>query len=157
MKNAGTMHFQTVARESLTVVGIVTRTVDDPPSEIGRLWQRFFAEQVPARIPHRAGADVYSVYTDYEGDHTQSYTVLLGCAVTQLIDALPHGLVARTIPAATYAVLAAVADRPDAIGSAWQVVYAAALPRTYTSDFDLHYGDGPRTGTVDVHVAVGTL
>jgi predicted transcriptional regulator YdeE len=148
--------FQTVVRDAFTVVGIATRTASDPPSEIGRLWQRFFAEQVPERVPHRAGTDVYSVYTEYAGDHTQPYTVLLGCAVTQ-VGALPDGLEARTVPAATYAVFAGVANRPDAIGRAWQNIYAAALPRTYTSDFDLHYGDGPRAGTVDVHVAVRAL
>jgi predicted transcriptional regulator YdeE len=147
------MPFQTVVRDSLTVVGIATRVIDDPPSEIGRLWQRFVAEGVLARVPHRAGTDVYSVYTEYEGDHTQPYTVLLGCAVTQ-VGAMPEGLVARTVPAATYAVLSGVAGRPDAIGRAWQEIYAAALPRTYSGDFDLHYGDGPRAGTVDVHVAV---
>jgi predicted transcriptional regulator YdeE len=147
------MPFQTVVRDSFTVVGITTRTADDPPSEIGRLWQRFFAEQVQTRVPNRAGADVYSVYTEYAGDHTQPYTVLLGCAVTR-VGALPDGVVAHTVPAATYAVLAGVPGHPDAIQRAWQEIYAAALPRTYTSDFDLYHGDGPGAGTIDVHVAI---
>jgi predicted transcriptional regulator YdeE len=154
------MPFETVTREAFTVVGITTRTAADPPAEIGRLWGRFVAEDVAERIPHCAGPDVYSVYTDYEGDHTRPYTVLLGCAVTH-VDVLPPGLVALTVPAGTYAVLAGVAARPEAIGAAWGEVYAAALPRAYTADFDLHHAQGPRAGTVDLHVALveggGTL
>jgi predicted transcriptional regulator YdeE len=147
------MPFETVTRAAFTVVGITTRTAADPPTEIGRLWGQFVAEDVAARIPHCASPDVYSVYTDYEGDHTRPYTVLLGCAVTR-VDALPPGLVARTVPAGRYAVLAGVAARPEAIGAAWGQVYAAALPRAYTADFDLHHAEGPRAGTVDVHVAL---
>ena len=147
------MPFRSVVRDAFTVVGIATRTADDPPSEIGRLWQRFFAEDVAARVPHRTGGDVYSLYTEYEGDHTRPYTVVLGYTVAE-IGPLPEGLVARVVPAATYAVLDGVAGRPDAIAAAWQSVYAAALPRRYTVDFDVHHVDGERAGTVDVHVAV---
>ena len=147
------MPFRTVARDASAVVGIATRTSADPRAEIGRLWQRFFAEDVAARVPNRVDGTVYSLYTEYEGDHTRPYTVVLGYAVSEL-GPLPEGLEARTIPAGTYAVLEGVAADPAAIGAAWQSVYAAAVPRRFTTDFDVHHVDGPRAGTVDLYVAV---
>ena len=148
------MDFITSRHSGFTVVGIATRTADDPPAEIGRLWKRLFDEAVLERIANKASGDLYSVYTEYQGDHTQPYTVVLGSAVTR-VDAVPEGFVVKAVPAATYARLSGVPNRPDAIGAAWQQVYAADLPRSFIADFDVHHAAGsPGAGLVDVYVGI---
>ncbi|MBC7791541.1 MAG: effector binding domain-containing protein [Anaerolineae bacterium] len=150
------MHFDTLDYAAFTVVGIATRTAGDPPAEIGRLWKRLFDEGVLQRIPNKASSDLYSLYTEYQGDHTQPYSVVLGCAVTH-VDELPHGLVAKAVPAATNARLTGIPARPDAIGPAWQQVHQAGLPRSFIADFDLHHAaGGAHEGFVDIYVGVKT-
>ncbi|MEM1220796.1 MAG: WYL domain-containing protein, partial [Bacteroidota bacterium] len=52
--------------------------------DIGALWQRFLGEQIATKIPNVIDPTVLTVYTDYDGDHNQPYTALIGCRVSSL-------------------------------------------------------------------------
>lgn len=43
----------------------------------------------------RLTGTVYSIYTDYESDHTKPYTTILGCSVVTL-NSIPEGMVGKS-------------------------------------------------------------
>jgi predicted transcriptional regulator YdeE len=150
------MNFRTISLSAFTIVGISARVSNDRPQEIGKLWQQFYAEGIAATIPNKKSENIYSVYIDYESDHTKPYTIVIGCEVNDAAS-LPAGLVAKTVPAAKYAVISANGKQPDALIAAWQQVWKSDLPRTYSGDFDLYVSRGAGSQDMDVslHVAIG--
>ena len=71
---------------------------------IGPLWCQFLEEA--ESVPHRVGAAMYGVITsepEEERHHPDALQYLAGVAV-DAVEALPTGLMAQTIPAATFAV-----------------------------------------------------
>ncbi|WP_119459688.1 GyrI-like domain-containing protein [Rhodospirillaceae bacterium SYSU D60014] len=147
------MDFTTSAREAFTIVGIAARTSNSEGGRIAALWQRFYAEGIQQRIPDRLSDDVYSLYTDYESDHTGPFTLVIGCAVSKA-EALPDGLVAKAVPAAKYAVIDATGPQPDTVMQQWQAIWASDLPRSYSGDFDLYRNRKGETPRVEIHVAI---
>ncbi|MFA5253734.1 MAG: GyrI-like domain-containing protein [Methanoregula sp.] len=106
--------------------------------DIPACWQEFLATKAAARIPHRVVPPVmYAVYSRYETDWTGEYSYLLGCAVTKA-DKLPKGLIAREIPAQTYAHFKAQGPMPDAVVGTWAGIWGSDLPRTYLCDFEVY-------------------
>jgi len=131
-----------------TVVGISAKESNDHPEGIGKLWQDFYAKGGAKQIPNRASDDVYAVYTEYEGDHTKPYTMLIGCQVSS-VGTLPTGLVAKAIPGAKYAVFDASGPQPASVVATWVRVYQTPLQRAYVADFDRY------RGPTEVEVNVG--
>jgi predicted transcriptional regulator YdeE len=107
-----------VERPAFTVVGLALRTSNSRPDQIGGLWQEFYARNVPSLIPNRKSDHVYSVYIDYEGDHTKPYTLVIGCEAD--VGDVPTGLTVKNVPAAKYAVFSASGKQPDSVITAWQ-------------------------------------
>ena len=149
------MDHRTISLPAFTVVGISLRTSNDRPQEIGKLWQRFYAERIAAQIAHKKSENIYSLYLDYEGDHTKPYTLVIGCEVHDA-SSLPEGFESRTVPAAKYALIPANGRQPDSVIAAWQQIWTSDLARTYSGDFDLYAskGSGPSDQEVTIYVAV---
>jgi predicted transcriptional regulator YdeE len=135
--------------KAFTVMGIFGRQSNDNPEQIGKLWQEFYAKGGAKQIPNRRGDDVFAVYTDYEGDYTKPYMMLIGCEVPAGMTT-PPGFEARVIQAGSYAVFEARGPIPASVVSTWQHVWKAPLQRAYSTDFDRYRGPE----AVDVHVAV---
>ena len=155
-----------VEQPEITVVGIDARTNNRAETagegSIGELWARFWAEKLGERIPNRVGPDVVlAVYSDYESDEHGDYTVTIGCPVASG-DSPPEGMVARTIPAARYAVITSRQGRmPDVVVETWERVWAASPQdlggrRAYTADFELHDARAghPANAQIDLYVAL---
>jgi len=119
------------------VCGISCRTSNSRPQQIGQLWQRYFQQTVREQVTQRLHDKIFSVYYEYESDHTGDYTLLLGHEVPAEAE-IPNGLVAKDIPVATYRVIEARGEQPAAVIAAWQQVWASHLPRAYSVDFDLY-------------------
>jgi predicted transcriptional regulator YdeE len=147
------MNYRTVSLPAFTVVGISARVSNDRPQEIGKLWQQFYAHGIAAKVPNKKSEIIYSVYIDYESDHTKPYTIVIGCEVNDPAS-LPAGLVSKTVPAAKYAVISANGKQPDSVIAAWQSVYSSDLARTYSGDFDLYVSQGPDPADLDVNLYV---
>lgn len=96
---------------------------------------RFFSEDTLAKIPNKVNSDMLALYTDYEGDYTQSYSWILGCEVSSLSE-IPEGLVGKVIPESKYAVFTTQGEFPQGLIAAWQEVWKTDLSRSYTSDFE---------------------
>lgn len=92
--------------ETFTMLGVAVRTSnakEAADSQIGKQWGRLFQENLLGAIPNRADLNVLALYTDYASDKDGEYTFVLGARVTKT-DAIPAGMVAKTVPAGKYAV-----------------------------------------------------
>ncbi len=124
-------------------------------TDCGQLWQRFERENVVAQIPNKLTEEVYAVYHDYEGDHTQPYAYFIGCKVTQGT-AVPSGLAALHIPAQRYQKIIAQGQMPDCVANAWINIWNTELPRAYAPDFECYdeqSGDWDNA-TVNIYLSV---
>jgi len=129
--------------------GLAARVEPGEPFAISELWDRFRADATVGRITGRVNNGIVAVYTEYESDYTGAYTMLVGYEVTA--DAVvPGGLRVLDVSPQKYAVILAQGEIPQAVQQAWQWVWASALDRAYTVDFDEYLGQTD----VRLHVAV---
>ncbi|MBS0636305.1 MAG: effector binding domain-containing protein [Verrucomicrobia bacterium] len=135
--------YTVVEKPSLHIIGIECRTSNAPEAasrDIPKHWEKFYSENTMSQIPNRVSNEVLALYCDYEGDWTKPYSVVIGCKVSSL-DAIPDGMVAKTIPEGSYAVFHAVGEHPAALIQTWGKVWQQQdLGRTYTGDYEL-YGE----------------
>jgi predicted transcriptional regulator YdeE len=156
------MHVTQIA--SFTIVGIEARTTNAKEALgdgiIGKQWQKFFAEGIPQKIPHRTDQSFYAVYSDYAGDHNGEYSFLIGAKVKEGTEP-PAGLIAKRIDAGKYALI--TSDRgpfPKVVPAAWQKIFsledAGSLKRAYRTDFELYDQRAldPQNGQVDIYIGV---
>jgi len=76
------MNYEIVTLEEKTVAGISARTNNGSPdmgAVIGGLWNRFYSEGIYEEIPEKANQKALGIYTDYAGDETGDYTVMVAC------------------------------------------------------------------------------
>lgn len=116
---------------------------------------RFFNENILAKIPNKINGNILAVYTDYEGDYTQPYSWILGAEVSSL-DEIPAGLVGKVIPESKYAVFTTRGEFPQGLVAAWQAIWQSDLSRSYTTDFELYSSDfdPQRNPEVKVYIAI---
>jgi predicted transcriptional regulator YdeE len=154
-----------INRPEFRIVGIEVRT--DNASEmsgagrIAPLWQRFFQENVPARIPDKLDNAILAVYTDYAGDHNGEYTLVIGARVSA-ITRPPTGMVVKTVPAGRFAVFTSEKGPAEKVVPAtWLKVWSAAKntlggDRAYVADFEVYdeRAANPADAQVDVYIGI---
>ncbi len=145
--------------EEFTVIGISVRTTNEnaqSAQDIGGLFQRFMSEGLLEKIPNKVDNRIYSIYTEYEGDETQPYTVVLGCKVER-VDTIPEGMLAKTVQAGSYAQFVAKGSLNEGVVyQEWTKIWATDLDRIYATDFEI-YGEkchNPLDAEVDIFVGV---
>ena len=143
------METTTTELAAFTVVGIAAKQSNDHPDQIGKLWETFFKAGGVDQIPNRISDDIFALYTEYEGDHTKPYTMVIGCKVAD-VGTLPDGLIAKSIRSAKYTVLKARGPQPATVVNVWKHVYNSPINRAYLADFDRYLGPDE----VEVHVGV---
>lgn len=150
---------QNVNIEPFHIIGIAVRTTNQnnqAAQEIGALWQRFMGEGLTAKIPNRIDDTIYSLYTEYEGDHTQPYTAILGCKVAHLND-IPEGMVGEAFEGGSYVKTSARGDlQKGVIVEHWTKIFGMELDRAFTADFEV-FGEkaqNPTDAEVDFYVAI---
>jgi predicted transcriptional regulator YdeE len=134
------MDYKTVELPMFFVAGISVRTINKDghaDKDIGGLWQKFTQENLAEKLEDKEGSELYCVYTDYEGDHTNYYTAILGCKVSS-IEYLPEGFTGKAIPASSYQIYTPEGKFPANIAATWQHIWATAEGRLYTADFDVY-------------------
>ena len=145
--------------QKLNVIGISIRTTNENQQsgqDIPALWNKYISERIAEKIPNKINDSIYSVYTDYEKDHTKPYTTVLGCLVESL-DLIPEEMVGITIEAASYEKFVAKGNLNDGIViNEWIKIWNSDLNRSFTSDFEI-YGEkaqNPENAEVDIFIAV---
>lgn len=150
---------ETTSVSPFYIMGISVRTSNEngqAATDIPALWQRFITEEIITQIQDRADDTIYSVYTDYEKDHTLPYTTLLGCRVNTVPDVLPEGFFIKPISAGSYARFEAAGKLSEGIVfAAWQQIWNTPLDRAYTTDFEVYEPAlDPEQAVVPVFIAL---
>lgn len=151
-------NYTIVQKPALIVIGIECRTSNDPDAgtqDIPKLWGRFYNENIMSQIPNKVSNEVLALYCDYEGDYTKPYSLVIGCQVTSLNE-VPKGMVAKVLPASSYAIFNAKGEYPKSLIETWGKIWQTSLQRTYSGDFEF-YGEKFTSGSpqeVDVYIAI---
>lgn len=150
---------QTVKIEPFKIIGISVRTTNESgqaANEIAELWSKFMSDNILEKIPNKVDNAVYSLYTDYESDHTRPYTAILGCKVENL-DNIPNGMVGKSFAGGNYVKLTAKGDlMKGLIVNQWDKIFDMELERTYNVDFEIFSEkvQNPSDAEVDFYVGV---
>lgn len=150
---------QKVKIEPFNIIGISIRTTNEngqASKEIAELWSRFMSENIQEKIPNKVDNEIYSLYTDYESDHTKPYTAILGCKVKNL-DNIPNGMVGKSFDGGNYVKTTTKGDLMQGlIVNHWSKIFDMDLDRTYDTDFEI-FGEkaqNPSDAEVDFYVGV---
>jgi predicted transcriptional regulator YdeE len=150
---------KTITISEFSIIGISVRTTNEngqAMQDIPALWNRFMADGILEKIPNKIANEVYSMYTDYEKDHTKPYTTIIGCKVENL-NSLPEGMVGKKIPAANYYLQTAKGNVMDGIVyKEWVKIWNSDLPRVFTADFEI-YGEKAQdmqNAEIDIFIAI---
>ncbi|HAA11152.1 MAG TPA: hypothetical protein DCE41_05385 [Cytophagales bacterium] len=144
-----------ISQDSFTVVGYSTRIDPAAPHTVDAHWERFRAENPIEQIEHRINDDIWAVYFNYEGDHTQPYDLLIGYRVEQSLPATKN-LSIVTVPANYYAMFFAQGKLPDAIQETWLTIHTSGLDRIFQVDFEVYgrFAQDPSDAEVPVYISV---
>ena len=150
---------QKVKIEAFKVIGIAVRTTNkngQAGQDIGQLWEKFMSDGIADKIPNKLDSNIFSIYTNYQSDHTEPYDTILGCKVSSLSD-VPEGMVAQDFEGGTYAKFVSKGDlTKGVVFGTWSKIWESDLDRIFTADFEL-YGQraqNPTDAVVDVLVAI---
>lgn len=150
---------QTVKIEPFNIIGISIRTTNEngqASKEIAELWGKFMSESILEKIPNKVDNEIYSLYTDYESDHTKPYTAILGCKVENL-DNIPSGMIGKSFSGGTYTKTTAKGDLMQGlVVNQWSKIFEMELDRTYDADFET-FGEkaqNPSDAEVDFYVGI---
>jgi predicted transcriptional regulator YdeE len=155
---------KTEHQDSFYVAGYSARTNNAAEAsghgKIGPLWQRWFAENLGAKIPNRVD-NVFSVYSGYAGDEKGDYTYTLGARVSS-IDNLPEGITFKKIVAGRYAVFTTEkGPAMQVVPAAWQKIWATPASqlggkRAFATDFEVYdqRAADPQNAQVSIYIGL---
>ena len=145
--------------ETFHIIGIDIRTSNQEGKagqDIPALWKRFLSQNLMEKIPSKVGSELFCIYTEYEGDHDEPYTCLLGCKVADL-DNVPEGMRGMTFTTGNLEKFTAKGNlQQGAVWNKWLEIWEKGLDRTYTFDFEV-YGEkaqNPEDAEVDIYISV---
>jgi len=141
----------------ILIIGIAITTSNQDGSaqkDIPEMWQKFYTQEVLKSIPNRVNDKIYAVYTNYQGDYTAPYDLVIGCAVNTL-DEVPEGLEALTIDAADYKKFTVDGENPQqSVVQTWMKIWRSDLKRSYQADFELYEYNEANELEVSVYIGV---
>ena len=105
--------------------------------DCGNLWQKFEKDDYQNRIPNKLSNEIFAVYYDYEGDHTQPFSYFIGCKTADESE-VPDGFESLLIEDGNYEVITAEGKMPDCISNAWREIWQSDIPRGYRQDFEVY-------------------
>lgn len=140
------------------IIGISVRTSNENGQaaiDIPALWNKFISEGIAETIPNKIDNSIYSIYTEYEKDHTRPYTTLLGCRVENL-NVIPEGMIGKTFDEATYTKIVAKGNLMQGIVyNEWVKIWNSDLDRTFVADFELYGEKAQDPANAEVEIFVG--
>lgn len=150
---------KTVKKEAFNVIGIKVRTTNkngQSAKDIGQLWEKFISENIIDTIPNKIDSAILSIYTNYEGDHTQPYDTLLGCKVSTL-SKIPTGMIGQKFKDGNYTKFTAQGDLSQGVVyQTWLEIWNETIDRTFTCDFEVYGEKAKHRSDAVVEIFVGT-
>jgi len=131
---------QNLKIDPFNIIGISVRTTNENGQagiDIPKLWETFMSEDSIAKIPNKVDETMYSLYTDYEKDHTKPYTAIIGCKVKSL-DTIPENMIGKSFEGGNYHKSTTRGDlMKGVIVNHWNKIFEMNLDRTFIADFEV--------------------
>ncbi|BDS12675.1 GyrI-like domain-containing protein [Aureispira anguillae] len=150
---------QSTTVEPFKIIGISVRTTNQnnqAAQDIPALWEQLMTQNIVAKIPNKINDAIYSIYTNYEGDHTLPYDTILGCQVSTL-DHIPEGMIGQSFEGGNSVKFTAKGNLDEGIVyQTWLEIWETNINRKFTADFEVYDAKAQnRTdAVVDIFVAV---
>ena len=148
------MEYEIIELQEKRVEGIGIKTSNEngkSVQDIGKLWQKFFAEGEYDKIEHKANQKTIGLYTDYEGDYTKPYYFMVGCEVEKE----SQNRMMKIIPKGKYAKFVIKGDVQKSVGEAWGKIWQMDLKRKYTCDFEEYQNNSQDMQNQEIHIYIG--
>lgn len=145
--------------QTFNVIGISLKTTNEngqATKDIPGLWQKFMGENMISQIPGIVDGNIHCLYTDYEGDHTKPYTVLLGMKVASL-ENVPQGMTGMSFAGGEYNQYHYEGDlQKGLVYNAWTEIWEKGDDRAFTADFEVYDANrpDPTNASIDIFIAV---
>jgi predicted transcriptional regulator YdeE len=162
----GTVSPRMIEQKGFSIIGIEARTNNAREATgdgiIPKEWDKFFKEGILQKIPNKVDPTIFVIYTDYASDRHGEYTYVIGAKVND-DTAVPPGMVIKTVPKGSYAVLTTSKGPVQKIvPEAWQQIgdledkSQLGGPRAYKADFEVYdqRSQNPRDSQVDIYVGI---
>jgi len=154
------IQMEKVTIEAFNIIGIKVRTTNEnmqSAKDIGALWNKFMSENLMKKIPNKLSFEIFSIYTNYESDHTKPYDTILGCKVSSLDD-IPKGMIGQSFKKSEYMKFISKGDISEGkvVYETWQKIWNTELNRTFVADFEI-YGEkaqNPKDAEVDIFISI---
>ncbi len=119
--------------------------------DMGELWHKFTADDIPGKLQNIVDRSVYGLYFNYEGDFTKPYEYM-ACFKVSKADS-PYDSV--DVPDGKYAKFSGIGDMLTVVGELWAEVWKTDLNRTYKFDFEKYYDCEDRSNQkVEIYIGV---
>lgn len=160
------MKYTTIKIPEIKLVGIKVRTnnnaeLNTNTAKIGSTIEAYFNNFVGQNDNIIKNGKFYSVYFEYESDHTGEYSYLFGEEVSDFESVL-EGLDTYIIPEQTYRVFTTESGAmPNVVINAWQEIWQMAKEdlggeRAYKADYEVydHRAQNPANSIVDIYIGI---
>ncbi len=148
------MEYEIIELQEKRVEGIGIKTSNEngkSVQDIGKLWQKFFAEGEYDKIEHKANQKTIGLYTDYEGDYIKPYYFMVGCEVEKE----SQNRMMKIIPKGKYAKFVIKGDVQKSVGEAWGKIWQMDLKRKYDCDFEEYQNNSQDMQNQEIHIYIG--
>lgn len=124
------------------IIGIAIQTSNQNNQsqyDLGKLWGKFYSENIIEKVPNKISSEILSIYTDYKSNFTEEYTVIIGVPVSSLNE-IPEGLTGREFDKENFQKFIAKGEMPNAVVNTWKEIWEKEkeLNRKYTYDFEVY-------------------
>lgn len=144
--------------DAFKIIGISVKTTNEnnqAAKDIGNLWNKFMTESILEKIPNKVNNNVYSIYTEYEGDHTKPYTTILGCRVKNF-ESVPEGMISKSFEDGNYTKFTAKGDlTKGVVFEEWMKIWQMDLNRRYIADFEIYGEKAQNPIDAEVEIFIG--
>lgn len=153
------LNFEETQLTGFIIAGISIRTINKngkSQKDIGDLFKRFFDDNIADLIPNKESDDLYCMYTDYENDFRNEYTVIVGCKISE-IENLPDGLTVKYISGGKYKKYTSKGELYTCVGNTWSDIWlSSGIDRKYEADFDVYGKDAqdPQNAIVYTYLSI---
>lgn len=135
----------------LALAGKTTNQNGQSGIDCGNLWEKFEKEHFAERIPGKLSNDIYAVYYNYDGDHTQPFSYFIGCKVnSEAIN--PKGMTQLLIPAGNLKKIVAKGKMPDCVANSWYDIWDSEIERIYAYDYEVYDGRSKDWNNAEVDI-----
>lgn len=133
----------------MKIVGVASKVSNDRDDLLEQAWELFFNSEVLEYLNgQNISQDIISVYYEYEGDHNDPYTLLIGYEVAESFE-VPTGLNSVSIKL-NHDKYEIEGELPDAIIDKWHDIWDdTSKKRAYKADFDRY---NPIKDTAEINV-----